>query len=616
MNSSNYLRSSSGRYPSLVESSDRDGGSSVAVLTYLRCIIESINHPDLIRLILQYLFALPEAPKDDTPIARPTTLLRRRKSQTLIAHLAKGEEKPSPILFTLVDLILTSLGSRNQQTVTCTLRLCTAIIRTQHQYTISSLIRVQPPFSQRTIGAHNADVDMLFSMAKEIGTYHGLQESYESHMQDVRNLMEMHSCSSRLLALPGFEIFADQIAAKHISPNSETVMAHTISVEDPLLRSLLSLLDSFFVNDIETNLSLTQALTTLASCGYTRVDGWLLGNGSDDVYPSDQEMSSDEDAEAAQHTRNAISTGSNAQKANLRAIKMAGREPIRHPSSTSPVFAVLHSLVQKIDFFRQKIQDFDTYLAERKHIFKVGEEIETALSEPPIRVRSSKKGTPAPATPLNSPPNNLIGTISRRLFSEGETSSNDASRSSSPRGRQQRDASSSAALVGRLNHLRLSPSPNPSKKQQQSRNFSASPLRRPKNNNPPASATPPQVVTPMGPPDVLLQKIKMPTTTTTTTATVSPAVSPPPPLPLPRFTPTTMTASSNAVIGSGAGSDASSVRSDSIILAGSGPLEEEAREVSLGHLLTNIVILQEFVLELAALVEVRATLFEDEVRFM
>lgn len=584
-----------------------DGGSSVAVLTYLRCIIESINNPDLIRLILQYLFALSEAPKDDLLIARPTTLLRRRKSQTLIAHLAKGEEKPSPILFTLVDLILTSLGSRNQQTVTCTLRLCTAIIRTQHQYAISSLIRVQPPFFHRTIGAHNADVDMLLSMAKEIGTDHGLQESYESHMQNVRNLMEMHSCSSRLLVLPGFEIFADQIAAKHISPNSETVMAHTIAVEDPLLRSLLSLLDRFLVNDIETNLSLTQAFITLASCGYTRVDGWLLGNGSDDVYPSEQEMSSDEDAEAARHTRNASGTCSNAPKANLRAIRKARREPIRHPSTTSPVFAALHSLVKKIDFFRQKIQDFDTYLAERKHIFKVGEEIETALSEPPIRVLSSKKGTPAPATPLNSPPNNLIGTISRRLFSEGETSSNDASRSSSPRGRQQRDASSSAVLVGRLNHLRLSPSPNPSKKQQQSRNFSASPLRRPKHNHPSSSATPPQFITPMGPPDVLLQKVKMPTTI------VSAAISPPPSLQ--RFMPTTVTPSSNAAIGSGPASDASSVRSDSIILAGSGP-PEEAREVSLGHLLTNIVILQEFVLELAAMVEVRATLFEDEVRFM
>lgn len=608
MSGSNYLHSPQIRYPSLVESSDRDGGSSVAVLTYLRCIIESINHPDLIRLILQYLFALPEAPKDDHPVARPTTLLRRRKSQTLIAHLAKGEEKPSPILFTLVDLILTSLGSRNQQTVTCTLRLCAAIIRTQHQYAISSLIRVQPPFCRRTIGAHNADVDMLLSMAKEIGTDHGLEESYESHMQDVRNLVEMHSCSSRLLALPVFEFFADQIGSTHVSPNSEPVRAHTIAVEDPLLKSLLSLLDRFLVNDIETNLGLTQVFTTLASCGYTCVDGWLLGNANEDVYPSDQEMSSDEDADAVQHTKNANSTGSNLQKANLRAIKKARREPIRHPSSTSPVFAALNSIVQKIDSFRQKIQDFDTYLAERKHIFKVGEEIETAVSEPPIRVLSSKKTTPGPATSLNSPPNNLICTISRRLFSDGETSSNDASRSSSPRGRQQRDAYSSAALVGRINHLHLSSSPTPSKKQQQSRDFSASPLRRPKNNKPSsASATPPQVFTPMGPPDVLLQKIKMPTTTTISAAT-------PPPPPIPRLM-TTSTPSNNAAIGSGAGSDASSVRSDSIIMAGPGPLEE-VREVSLGHLLTNIVILQEFVLELAALVEVRATLFDDEVRFI
>lgn len=477
-------------------------------------------------------------------------------------------------------------------------------MRTQHQYAISSLIRVRPPCCQRTIGAHNADVDMLFSMAKEIGTDHGLEESYEAHMHDVRNLMEMHSCSSQLLALPGFDIFADQVAAKHTPANSKPVTAHSISVEDPLLRSLLSLLDRFLVNDIETNLSLTQALTTLASCGYTRVEGWLLGNNIDDVYPSDQEMSSDEDADVTPHTRNASSNGSSVQNASLRAIKKASREPIRHPSSASPVFAALSSLAQKIDFFRRKIQDFDTYLAERKHIFKVGEEIETALSEPSVRVLPSKKSTPAPATPLNSPPSNLIGTISRRLFSEGETSSNDASRSSSPRGRQQRDASSSAALVGRLNHLRLSPSPTPSQNQQQSRNFSASPLRRSRKNKPP-SATPPQAVTPMGPPDVLLQKVKMPTITTSSTGT-SP----------PRLMPTKIIPSSNAAIGSEVGSDASSVRSDSILTAGSGPPDEEVREVSLGHLLTNIVILQEFVLELAALVEIRVTLFEHEVRFM
>lgn len=42
--------------------------------------------------------------------------------------------------------------------------------------------------------------------------------------------------------------------------------------------------------------------------------------------------------------------------------------------------------------------------------------------------------------------------------------------------------------------------------------------------------------------------------------------------------------------------------------------KEDVREASLGHIITNVVILQEFVLELVALMQVRASLF-SEVRF-
>ena len=46
-----------------------------------------------------------------------------------------------------------------------------------------------------------------------------------------------------------------------------------------------------------------------------------------------------------------------------------------------------------------------------------------------------------------------------------------------------------------------------------------------------------------------------------------------------------------------------------------GDAEEEAEtpgeEVALGQLLTNVILLQEFILELAALIEVRGTLFRE-----
>lgn len=57
-------------------------------------------------------------------------------------------------------------------------------------------------------------------------------------------------------------------------------------------------------------------------------------------------------------------------------------------------------------------------------------------------------------------------------------------------------------------------------------------------------------------------------------------------------------------------SEGSSVRSESV---GPEPRNSAPNGVSLGHLLTNAIILQEFLVELAALIDARGTLF-DEVR--
>jgi hypothetical protein len=42
--------------------------------------------------------------------------------------------------------------------------------------------------------------------------------------------------------------------------------------------------------------------------------------------------------------------------------------------------------------------------------------------------------------------------------------------------------------------------------------------------------------------------------------------------------------------------------------------QDDVREASLLHIITNVVVLQEFVLELVALMQIRATLF-NEVKF-
>lgn len=545
----------------------------MAVLTYLRCIIESVDHPDLVQLIFQYLLAVPEVHENEVATSRPTTLARRRKSQNLISNLNQGQEKPVPNLFNLVDLVLTSLRSRNQQTVTATLRLVRVVLRNHNKYDIS-LVKTQKPKdgqSFRTLGAHNRKMSILFSMAGDLTDHERLQESYDAHLHDAQTLIESHHCTSCILGLPGAELELDR--AKSVQPQ-------LIASEDPLLGSLVSLLHLFFANDVSTNLDLTQAFSTLASCGSTRLDFWLLGS------PAESQLAVDGDAllegtldqsdlEDAITIDDSADVRSNGDIATSPVVSQS--PPPRHREndrSSLPVFAALNSLVQRVESFRQDIQNFDTYLSERRHIFSVGEDIENAVADdyPPSRRSEDSTSTAPPKSRSVA----QIGSISERLLSENSTAH--GSRANSPfRGRQP-EITPNPKLVGRLNHLRISPSPNPAKSA--SRAFSPSPLR----NDSIASTPPRRAITPMGPPDALRQMIKIRTD----------------------IDDMGNNGREDLV------SETSSIRSGSTVPEATNG--EQFKEISLSHLLTNVIILQEFILELAAIVQVRASLF-GEVEF-
>lgn len=62
-------------------------------------------------------------------------------------------------------------------------------------------------------------------------------------------------------------------------------------------------------------------------------------------------------------------------------------------------------------------------------------------------------------------------------------------------------------------------------------------------------------------------------------------------------------------IGEIGSSETSSIRSGSVIA--DTQTAEEFKETTISHLLTNIIILQEFILELAAIIQVRASLFGE-----
>ncbi|ERT00586.1 hypothetical protein HMPREF1624_01812 [Sporothrix schenckii ATCC 58251] len=192
-------------YPSLLESSDIDGGSSVAVLTYLRRIIESLDHPDMINLILHYLLALPDPTTTEPAMVKSAvSAARKRKSMDLATMMAERVEiAATPILFNLVDLILACLKSHNQQTICVTLQLVSTILRRHHRYAVMTLIRTVPisgAGSRRTIGAHQQDVEFFMSIAGIVGGQDDFNEVYDSILRDMLVRLEGHSCSLKIIA--------------------------------------------------------------------------------------------------------------------------------------------------------------------------------------------------------------------------------------------------------------------------------------------------------------------------------------------------------------------------------------------------------------------------------
>ena len=553
------------RYPSLVESSDLDGGSSVAVLTYLRCIIESIDHPDLVGIVFQYLLAVPGPQSEESKASRPTTLARRRKSENLISNLAQGQDKPVPELFNLTDLVVTSLRSRNQKTVTATLRLVYVLLRNRHQYDFS-IIKTRPledGLNGRTLESHEGDLARLFSLCEDLADSDLLGEAYEMQLRDVQSALESHECSSRILSLPSSDL--EMIKAARF---------HVLEADDPILATLINLLKGFMANDVETNLSLTQTISTLASCGSLRLDGWMVGSSQ----PGAAEIGVSTNGADKSSSANGPEQATEGE-APLKSVEPV--PPSKHDTDEhlSPVFAALDSLLTQVETFRHEIHNFDIYLSERKHIFKVGDDIDNALTQDYPLARQQSAGAedsalmPPPPKPRPAP---HIASLNERLLST-DTSAQ-GSRASSPRGRPP-ERRPGSALAGRLSHLRVSPSPSPSDEPSPSpfrtTSISSTPSKRP--------------MTPMGPADALKQKVKVRT-----------------------FSEGDNTSAWKPRDFSG-GSETSSVRSLSVAPTDNRDAGGE-REVGLSRVLTNVVILQEFVLELAAIVQVRASLF-GEVRF-
>ncbi|KAL1623181.1 hypothetical protein SLS54_004668 [Diplodia seriata] len=346
-------------YPSLFESSDVDGGSAVAVLNYLRRILDALDHPELVHMILRYLLALPD---EQAGRPRSRSVKKRRSTLMLLAKPNDKEPELNPSLFNLVDLLLNCSQSRNHQTVASALKLVSTILSKNHKYATGTLVNVTEVHMKdplRTVGALHAEIEGYLELAENMVPGSDVNKEYESFLKDVLSLLEAHPCSMKHLSLHGLNL-PNQAAVDYLHAEiRKDSTIHHLTAGDALFKSLMGILSNFFTNNVETNLNLTEAIVNLATCPNLRLEGWLA------VEPTNYQFNPNE-------------TFDNEDE-DLRDIFRARRKPNWTSSGAPALMVALNNLQEQIECLREQIPDFNVHVANRKQAFRVHEELNEAM---------------------------------------------------------------------------------------------------------------------------------------------------------------------------------------------------------------------------------------------
>lgn len=573
----------------------------------------------MINLILHYLLALPDiVPSASTNSRNSVSAARKRKSMDLATMMAaqQSEITATPLLFNLVDLILACLRSQSHQTIDVTLQLVSAILKRHHRYAVITLLhieRVRSENAHRTVGAHEQELEFLMTLAGVIGGQDNFDEIYENVLRDTTVRLEGHPCSLKLVA-PKVSVNNHKLPAipDSLPGAPQDVHSHTLRPDDPVLNIILDRLETFFLNPVATNLSLTEAIFDLAVCGFMNIEGWFLRNPRVYTYADDDTTTTPTDSSTVPPPPDSPAY---AEFQKIESIKQCRRRPQWTPSTLPRLLTTLQTLVDEVAAYRDTVPRFDDLLQQRREAFQTADAGAAPPPPPPRPIPNNPLSTPGgSATPARnsddlrsgSPaprPSGLEG-FAQRILSELGT----PSRSASPRGRKERERSTGGGGGGDVR----TPAPAVPPKE--------FPLNLETPSRPPGMAAPTnRSYSPAGPPfvdgrgdavnsqlkafqavdqSILARRVGLPA--------VGEGKEEVEPIPL-RFD----KAGDNQNIGEASSPVLGEEEEDDKTEA---PTPDEEKTVSVSHVLTNVIVLQNFLFELASLVQVRAGLF-DEVRF-
>ena len=425
-------------YPSILECSDSDG-SAVAVMSYIDISLRTLGLGQLGDLLVDFLMSEDNTTEDLTlSRMRPHSLLnlngpppsksfrpdratraRRRKStaMVLLEMEAPDSRRPSEYFtsmgrFTLKDLLLSSLRSKSHPTNTAALQLLHSLMQMYCRVCVDRLLLVIPdPYStsypyplalpappvSETIkdeedeafvypGTEDtaASPDPLpifpvpdttyYTHEREMGLYLTLVSRLDpNHTEDAFSTGYEHYLRDAVLTIQ-----SQDCSSWDVDPDVRAKAKHRLNPNDPIMSSVLENLRKFFSNTPELNMALTGVLATLAVCPDRSLAGWLT------FMPKDPDFSS-----PPQSTT--LDIPQSKRDGDDRSIDFSVEEKLLSESHSLPatsideqsrpvVHSIFHGLVSQLERYRQMVDDFDKFLRERRQGLLFNENLTDALT--------------------------------------------------------------------------------------------------------------------------------------------------------------------------------------------------------------------------------------------
>jgi hypothetical protein len=302
-------------YPSVLECSDIDG-SSVAVISYIDLILQIVQQEELAKVVVGFLMATEEEdifttdePEQELAADLENMSVNTKRKASVVSISATSH-------FTLKDLIFSRLRSKSQTTVIATLKLLKTLL-TKHCHFALGLLSITPDTNKQptVISHHLAEIELYFSLILAIDPSHAedvLACGYGEYLKDVERSMESDWCYQHLKPDNNAAMTATKdIPAKvkrrrsfkygqrfdeEEAPQPRKIkevakkmdmQRHKIRASDKLLEILLDLLNHFFTQSSELNLALTGVFSALALCPFRSLEGWLSFTESSRTVPDD-----------------------------------------------------------------------------------------------------------------------------------------------------------------------------------------------------------------------------------------------------------------------------------------------------------------------------------------